>query len=77
MWYYLDFPDIKQIVLIHNSVHLMGEDYLWGPGGDLWRQREIFIFYLQQTLCASQGADTSKAGILPTTDCNPVASQVK
>lgn len=76
MWYYLDFSDIKQMVLIHNSVHLMGEDYLWDPEEDLGRQREL-CFYLQQTLCASQGADTSKAGVLPTTDCNPVASQVK
>lgn len=65
------------MVLIHNSVHLTGEDYLWDPGEDLVRQRELFFLYLQQTLCASQGADTSKAGILPTTDCNPVASQVE
>lgn len=60
------------MVLIHNSVRLMGEDYLWDPGEDLGRQKELF-FYLQRTLCA----DISKAGILPTTDCNPVTSQVK
>lgn len=63
------------MVLIHNSVHLMGEDDLWDPGEDLGKQRAFF--YLQQTLCASQGTDTSKAGILPTADCNPVAFQAK
>lgn len=39
------------MVLIHNSVHLMGEDYLWDPGEDLGRQKELFFLFATNSLC--------------------------
>jgi len=34
------------MVLIHDSVHFMGEDCLWDLGEDLGKQRGLFFFFV-------------------------------
>lgn len=63
------------MVLIHDSVYFMGEDYLWDLGEDLGKQRGLF--FICHKLLMHPKTDTSKAGFPLTAECNPVASQVK
>lgn len=51
----LDISDVKQMVLIHKSVHFMGEDHVWDLGEDLespWRGRQRGLFsFAKNSFC--------------------------